>query len=396
MNGTGADMNKNDLEALRALQADASELKCVESSSNRFNVFEAIGFVNQELVHSRFLAFLLDPRQSHGLRDVFLAKFLDEASLPLDLRDKDLDLTLVHREWQHVDILLTNETHRIAVIIENKIWTTEHSDQLDRYYQQVKKRHPGWQVLGIYLTPYGDVPSQKAYLPFSYETVCRALDEVSEDASSVLAPDTRMAIRHYTDMVRRNIVGDSEVARLCQQIYQRHKRALDLIYKHRPDVQAGTRNLLEALVRAEPRVDLDKSEKSKIRFGIRRWDTPALLTGDAWSESERILIFELWNFPPSLEVVLFIAGGAEETRRRLFDMVGRNPDSLGVIRSWGTWSMVFRRRLLGPGMHEDATEVEREGEIRRQWATFLDEDLPRIDATLKQEPWIWEPVEADG
>ncbi len=49
------------------------------------------------------------------------------------------------------------------MIIENKVWTTEHSDKLDRYYQFVKKNQPRWHVLGIYLTPHGDTPSHKAY-----------------------------------------------------------------------------------------------------------------------------------------------------------------------------------------------------------------------------------------
>jgi hypothetical protein len=62
MDGTGADQNKTDLEALLALQADAQELERIEGFLNRFNVFEAIGFVTQELMHSNFLAFLLESR----------------------------------------------------------------------------------------------------------------------------------------------------------------------------------------------------------------------------------------------------------------------------------------------------------------------------------------------
>ena len=48
------------LEALEALQADASELERIEGLLDRFNVFEAIGFVDNEVVHSNFLALLLN------------------------------------------------------------------------------------------------------------------------------------------------------------------------------------------------------------------------------------------------------------------------------------------------------------------------------------------------
>ena len=80
-------------------------LERIRTLLDRFNVFEAIGFVGQELMHSQFLAFLLDPKQNHGLEDAFLRRLLYEVSLPLsqDLRDKDLGNTLVHREWGNVD-----------------------------------------------------------------------------------------------------------------------------------------------------------------------------------------------------------------------------------------------------------------------------------------------------
>jgi hypothetical protein len=34
----------------------------------------------------------------------------------------------VQKEWQHIDILLLDEDHKLAVIVENKIGTSEHSD----------------------------------------------------------------------------------------------------------------------------------------------------------------------------------------------------------------------------------------------------------------------------
>ncbi len=90
---------KADLETLKALQADASELEGIESLLDQFNVFEAIGFVNQEVMHSQFLAFLLGSNQNHGLGDLFLKRFLGESSdsanrfsLPLTLQQVSLPL----------------------------------------------------------------------------------------------------------------------------------------------------------------------------------------------------------------------------------------------------------------------------------------------------------------
>jgi len=42
-------------------------------------------------------------------------------------------------------------------------------------------------------------------------------------------------------------------------------------------------------------------------------------------------------------------------------------------------------------MYEAVPNNEREAEIRKNWDDFLENDLPRIDDTLKQERWIWKP-----
>jgi hypothetical protein len=125
-----------DLEALQALQADASELERIETLLDRFNVFEAIGFVHQEVMHSYFLAFLLDPRQNHDLGDLFLKGFLESVKdssnvmLPIDLYSRNVGVlkeTKVHKEVHtddgRIDIQLHNHAGRWSVIIENKIST---------------------------------------------------------------------------------------------------------------------------------------------------------------------------------------------------------------------------------------------------------------------------------
>jgi PD-(D/E)XK nuclease superfamily len=45
----------------------------------------------------------------------------------------------VVRERDRIDILLLDEDNDLAIIVENKIWSAEHSGQLGRYYQTVKE-----------------------------------------------------------------------------------------------------------------------------------------------------------------------------------------------------------------------------------------------------------------
>ena len=107
-----------DLEALKAMQADVSELEHIENLLDRFNVFEAIGFIGQELMHSRLLAFLLDPNESHGLGTSFLEGFLQKVSestegVSLPSGGSDLRQATVRTEVPtsdgRMDILLTDK-----------------------------------------------------------------------------------------------------------------------------------------------------------------------------------------------------------------------------------------------------------------------------------------------
>jgi len=142
-----------------------------ETLLDEFNIFEVLGAVRVELRHSEFLAFLMDPQQSHGLGDDFVKKFLqkalvgvDQSGLPVSAIDLDiwsLDDLEIRREWQNIDILLISENNKFVVLIENKIWSSEHSNQLQRYYQIVTHAFPDWKILSLYLNPEGLHPSNE-------------------------------------------------------------------------------------------------------------------------------------------------------------------------------------------------------------------------------------------
>ena len=61
------------------------------------------------------------------------------------------------------------------------------------------------------------------------------------------------------------------------------------------------------------------------------------------------------------------------------------------IPEQGREMKLYGRTFLTPQFCEDATDEERERQVREQWKDFLENDLPRINAALRQEAWIWEP-----
>jgi hypothetical protein len=163
---------------------------------DEFNIFDAIGMAHQEIRHSTFLAFLLSPRANHGLRDLILKAVLREAGLEASwLEEVDLCDTEVTREWNNIDVIAYNPSNKLVLVIENKVFTGEHDDQLSRYHKFVQNSYPDCAVHSLYLTPDGAAASHAAFRSISYSQLCRVL-EATACAEVVNSNET---IR-YTDL----------------------------------------------------------------------------------------------------------------------------------------------------------------------------------------------------
>lgn len=386
-------------KALETFVSENEELEQLESLLDQFNIFEAVGMTRQEIRHSQFLAFLLDPQQKHGLGDAFIKQLLrkvlhaaERTDLPISLIDVDVwsfSQATVQREWQNIDILLVDATNQIVVIIENKVDSTEHSNQLNRYWEIVSRHYPDWKTIGIYLTVEGELPSSEKYLPLDYRVVSEVVENFANRRASTLGGDVRTIMLHYVQMLRRHIVNDSEIDDLCQRIYQRHKLALDLIFERRPDQLSNTRDLLLKLITDELSLVIDRKGKSVINFLPHEWDNvPAFKAGGGWTQSGRMLLFEFSNTPKILRLILYIGPGPDETRKRLLETaidtkLPFNPRSQGLRSKWNSiYTSVF---LTEKDYEEDASVEDREKKIVSQWQKFLLNDLPKIKAAIQSQ-----------
>ncbi len=110
------------------------KLKEIESNSSRFNIFSILRDSSDEVnLHSKFIYELLNPLGSHGMRDSFLNLFLEIVGL----EKYRVENFKVYREKHNIDILLLSQSK--AIIIENKIYTSEHSDQSKDILRPLKR-----------------------------------------------------------------------------------------------------------------------------------------------------------------------------------------------------------------------------------------------------------------
>lgn len=127
----------------------------MQLSINTFNIFSILRKPNDEVnLHSKFIFELLNPQGSHQQGDRFLKLFFQE----LELDETTLEYQ-VFREKFNIDILITTQNR--AIIIENKIETQDHSEQLSRYYKKIEEEgYSEDEITFFYLTLFETEPNE--------------------------------------------------------------------------------------------------------------------------------------------------------------------------------------------------------------------------------------------
>ncbi len=113
-----------------------------------------------------------------------------------------------------------------------------------------------------------------------------------------------------------------------------------------------------------------------------------------WSPFGRILSFQFWNEPNVLNLNLWVGPGPEQVRQRLLETIRANAPDIFMMPSNTEGNphplLIYHRPILGREVYDKLTREQREQEIRRHWTEFIQDDLPRIQAALRKERWIWE------
>ena len=246
---TGSNETMNDLKhrSLSEFLVGNSELEELSAKLNEFNILQVLRIEQAEIRHSNVLAWLLNPRESHGLLDAFVRRFI--STLLLDNEQADFGLSPakvelmnfsdveVRREWSNIDLLIYSKENRLVLLIENKIRARESKGQLVKYKEHVRKAFPDVDVIiPVILTLDGDDPSAAAqesyYIPWSYVALYKAAAKVAEQNRSRIPEDAQTFLRHYLNILRRETMQDKELEDLCKSIYRKHKGAIDLIVQY--------------------------------------------------------------------------------------------------------------------------------------------------------------------
>ncbi len=143
----------------------ALDLERLEGHLKRFNPIRVMRMEGMEIRHTNILGWLLDPLETHGLGDRFLKSFLAEAMkgdskketpTAVDIALADLRDSEVRREKKNIDLFVTSAANAWSFVIENKLHSKQHSNQLKRYIDQARAdaadANLAFRCRGIFLT----------------------------------------------------------------------------------------------------------------------------------------------------------------------------------------------------------------------------------------------------
>lgn len=384
------------LSALMDFIVDNDDLEKLEQLTNEFNIFTSLKLEYHEIRHSNFLSWLMNPNETHQLGDSFLKLFSQKVIANLnpvnpglsifDIEGMSFNDVDIRREWKNIDLLIVSPENSLFFVVENKIYSGESKNQLSKYKSIAQEIFPSIShKFFVFLTVDGDLASDSEYISISHLTIVEIIERLVRLKTSQVNYDIVLFLKHYCSMVRRYIVMDSEIQQICQKIYKNHKKALDLIFEHRPDKQLEIKEILLDILE-KGSLFPDKSSKSSIRFTSKEIDQLVPLKSTGWTDTGRILLFEFQNRPQNLNLYLIIGPGENELREKLHTMAYENNKLFPIVKKNlpKQWASIWKATVLRKNDIYNLEGEELRDKINAFFEKFQKKDLPQIEEVISK------------
>lgn len=389
-------VNKSDKDLLEEFIINNKNLERLENIVNDFNIFTSLNLINNEIKHSNFLSWIMNPKENHNLKDYFLSSLLKIISMRasssginapsiFDIDNWNFIETEILREWRNIDILIKDDNYKLICVIENKIYSKEHSGQLQRYKEIIEEEYPNYQKMFVYLTIEGDEASEDEYLSINYHDIIKIITHIIDNKSASIGEEILIFISHYREMFRRYIMENSEIQEICRKIYNGHKKALDLIFEYKPDLLMEIQECLIEIVKNDSDLILDFSSKSCIRFITKKIDFIPR-KGEGWTKSKRILLFEFKNIPNGVGLYLIIGPGPKGIREILYKITQNDLKLFNVAKRkfTGQWFSIYKKSIIKAKNYEDKDISEIKEYFKEKIESFKINDLVKIEKEIEK------------
>lgn len=382
------------LEKIEAFSKDSNFWELVKLTSD-FNIFEAIGMSRQEIRHSTFIAFLLNPKERHGFKDSFLRIFIKDA-----LKSDGSAIGLKESTEANVsteiamsagggrfDIRVIDPVNKYICLIENKVDATESENQLEKYRRDIEKLiapdadYDGYKPILIFLTKDADLPisetEQGHWICYSYAFLEALLKDFQPTIEN---KDVALLMGHYENLLRRHVLSKSSESSLCRELWKNHSQALDLIFQHKPEHNELVAKIIhDFLDTHEGLIDCALGSNKEIYFAPSSWEKIEQQTEGSQSKRDnRVVTFCFKNQYPDSLTITFAVGPSndQDFRKQMIDGItefldktipNKDNENYHLLHSWII--TINDVALSGPRPFEEVIR----GKIEEQWEAIVSE-----------------------
>ncbi|MBY0352220.1 PD-(D/E)XK nuclease family protein [Tabrizicola sp.] len=383
----------------------SEHLATVSRNMKVFCPFEAVGMARQEIRHSNFLAYILDPNRPHEfgtlLLEAFIAIFTDEV-----ISETRLHRARIYRELYNVDLMVEippeNGGKALVIAVEIKIDAGERREQLRDYQLRVKTAWRNSEVKFGFLTVdgrEGTTSADKTWQPISWTGLIDALDRALEsDGRSAIGYQMYAA---YVSMMRRHGMADKNSNTLLDDavftLWSKHREALDYLFENRPDpisdlMRKISKNMGEMAELLSSSLGIPvkpaSSTRSYLRFsfpGLEARYEDLCKGSKKWAgETASIILLEIYRNGDgiSASIVVGPADGAPEFRKRLIGAMNRNDGGSRRAGASG-WSHNWQTTLGEAALTEAGIPVGNwmlhfANQIAESLRSVMDRELPAL------------------
>lgn len=377
-------MNEQDLTELKK----SNNFKKLNNLVNKFNIFDCLKITRTEIRHSNFLAWLLNPKETHKLKDIFLKEFINNLIIKFEnnknfnfyskqeFKKFDLSNTEILREYKNIDILLIDDTHKFIVIIENKIDSFQHDNQLQSYKDFILKNYSNeYKKIYLYLSPNKE-KIEEPYLYIDYNFIKKILQNLLKNMQ--INQKIKQIIEDYVDIIERDIMDKDNIRILCREIYKEHKTTIDTICKY-IDLRKYIANLIQEIIEEDEQLELLESNTSWIRFIPRHFDFNSLkFAKNDWVNSNRILMFEINNERNHIYNDIIIRQDNEnnhsEKRKELLNIAKNKNNKFEISQKENSYEHIKTFDIINKNKYDDFITLS-ENEIKQKIKNELKNNL---------------------
>lgn len=383
------------------------EFQTLAAQQDVYCPFESLKASRVELRHSNFLADILNPMGTHGFGEKVLRELLDllfsnsgDHSLRLNISLSDIGRIEILREFHHMDIVvrLPDLQPRLTVILELKVDSQEHGNQLKRYQKEAEILWPGSVLKFFFVTPSGLTPTEPEWTPVGFTELVERLEFIVSNLSGNSSALTML--RAYIEMLRRLFVPNEELESLARKLWQQHGQALDFLVDQKPSIMREVSTAVQSpdsfdaisgqiYAQTGIRIAKESSSNTYLRMFVPAWGSLPDILGADFNTHGHLLVLECEFYGERIHIRMMIGRGNQEHRENLYDRLRNSPkldlgNSKKLTSQWTRLASTTIKRVKSPDELSEAERDELETTARKGIVSFACKHLPSYQEALQK------------